>query len=124
VTSGPDLSVEVNGLKLPNPFVIGSGAPNSTGLAISSCLRPDEMRAIKPQHCQQLLALCASRCLLEVAALEISSTVLSSTHRTQTVVLQNGSDQVSPTGCTTCRAVMMLSWRGGHKCFTEPSFNL
>ena len=26
VTSGPDLSIEVNGLKLPNPFVIGSGA--------------------------------------------------------------------------------------------------
>ena len=25
VTSGPDLSVEVNGLKLPNPFVIASG---------------------------------------------------------------------------------------------------
>lgn len=26
VTSGPDLSVEVDGLRLPNPFVIGSGA--------------------------------------------------------------------------------------------------
>ncbi len=25
VTSGPDLSVEVNGMRLPNPFVIGSG---------------------------------------------------------------------------------------------------
>lgn len=33
VTSGPDLSVEVNGMKLPNPFVIGSGPPgtNYTG---------------------------------------------------------------------------------------------
>lgn len=29
VTSGPDLSVEVNGLKLPNPFVIGSGPPGA-----------------------------------------------------------------------------------------------
>jgi dihydropyrimidine dehydrogenase (NADP+) len=29
VTSGPDLSVEVNGLKLPNPFVIGSGPPGT-----------------------------------------------------------------------------------------------
>jgi hypothetical protein len=27
VTSGPDLSVTVNGLKLPNPFVIASGPP-------------------------------------------------------------------------------------------------
>lgn len=27
VTSGPDLSVVVNGIKFPNPFVIGSGAP-------------------------------------------------------------------------------------------------
>lgn len=25
--SGPDLSITVNGLKLPNPFVIGSGPP-------------------------------------------------------------------------------------------------
>jgi hypothetical protein len=25
--TGPDLSVEVNGLLLPNPFVIGSGPP-------------------------------------------------------------------------------------------------
>lgn len=30
-TSGPDLSVEVNGLHLPNPFVIGSGAAAPTG---------------------------------------------------------------------------------------------
>eukprot|EP00798_Chlamydomonas_sp_ICE-L_P012666 gene12666-15898_t len=29
VTSGPDLSVTVNGLKLPNPFVIGSGPPGT-----------------------------------------------------------------------------------------------
>ncbi|WIA09895.1 hypothetical protein OEZ85_010109 [Tetradesmus obliquus] len=29
VTEGPDLSVEVNGLKLPNPFVIGSGPPGT-----------------------------------------------------------------------------------------------
>mmetsp|Transcript_10131 Transcript_10131/g.13822 ORF Transcript_10131/g.13822 Transcript_10131/m.13822 type:complete len:447 (-) Transcript_10131:101-1441(-) len=29
VTSGPDLSVEVDGLKLPNPFVIGSGPPGT-----------------------------------------------------------------------------------------------
>ena len=26
VTSGPDLSVQLHGMKLPNPFVIGSGA--------------------------------------------------------------------------------------------------
>ena len=26
---GPDLSVTVNGLKLPNPFVIGSGPPGT-----------------------------------------------------------------------------------------------
>ncbi|GLI69152.1 hypothetical protein VaNZ11_013709 [Volvox africanus] len=29
VTSGPDLSVEVNGMKLPNPFIIGSGPPGT-----------------------------------------------------------------------------------------------
>lgn len=29
VTSGPNLAVEVNGLKLPNPFVIGSGPPGT-----------------------------------------------------------------------------------------------
>lgn len=29
VTSGPDLSVVVNGLTLPNPFVIGSGPPGT-----------------------------------------------------------------------------------------------
>lgn len=29
VTSGPSLAVEVNGLKLPNPFVIGSGPPGT-----------------------------------------------------------------------------------------------
>ena len=29
VTSGPDLSVTVNGLMLPNPFVIGSGPPGT-----------------------------------------------------------------------------------------------
>ena len=29
VVSGPDLSVEVNGLRLPNPFVIGSGPPGT-----------------------------------------------------------------------------------------------
>lgn len=29
VVDGPDLSVEVNGLKLPNPFVIGSGPPGT-----------------------------------------------------------------------------------------------
>lgn len=27
VTSGPDLSVVANGMKLPNPFIIGSGPP-------------------------------------------------------------------------------------------------
>jgi dihydropyrimidine dehydrogenase (NADP+) len=27
--AGPDLSVQVNGLKLPNPFVIGSGPPGT-----------------------------------------------------------------------------------------------
>jgi hypothetical protein len=29
VAAGPDLSVQVNGLKLPNPFVIGSGPPGT-----------------------------------------------------------------------------------------------
>ena len=29
VASGPDLSVVVNGLRLPNPFVIGSGPPGT-----------------------------------------------------------------------------------------------
>lgn len=29
VTSGPDLSIEVNGLNFPNPFVIGSGPPGT-----------------------------------------------------------------------------------------------
>lgn len=29
VTEGPDLSVVVNGMKLPNPFVIGSGPPGT-----------------------------------------------------------------------------------------------
>lgn len=29
VASGPDLSVVVDGLKLPNPFVIGSGPPGT-----------------------------------------------------------------------------------------------
>ena len=29
VTSGPDLSVDVNGMKMPNPFVIGSGPPGT-----------------------------------------------------------------------------------------------
>jgi dihydropyrimidine dehydrogenase (NADP+) len=29
VTEGPDLSVTVNGLKMPNPFVIGSGPPGT-----------------------------------------------------------------------------------------------
>eukprot|EP00241_Pyramimonas_parkeae_P006131 CAMPEP_0114244966 /NCGR_PEP_ID=MMETSP0058-20121206/11631_1 /TAXON_ID=36894 /ORGANISM="Pyramimonas parkeae, CCMP726" /LENGTH=398 /DNA_ID=CAMNT_0001357961 /DNA_START=386 /DNA_END=1582 /DNA_ORIENTATION=+ len=29
VTSGPDLSVEVDGLRMPNPFVIGSGPPGT-----------------------------------------------------------------------------------------------
>jgi hypothetical protein len=29
VTEGPDLSVTVNGMKLPNPFVIGSGPPGT-----------------------------------------------------------------------------------------------
>lgn len=33
VTSGPDLSVEVNGLRLPNPFVIGSGAQGAASAA-------------------------------------------------------------------------------------------
>lgn len=28
-TFGPDLSVEINGLRLPNPFVIGSGPPGT-----------------------------------------------------------------------------------------------
>lgn len=34
MTSGPDLSVEVNGLKLPNPFVIGSGPPGAQPLLL------------------------------------------------------------------------------------------
>jgi hypothetical protein len=29
IAAGPDLSVQVNGLKLPNPFVIGSGPPGT-----------------------------------------------------------------------------------------------
>lgn len=29
VTSGPSLAVEINGLKMPNPFVIGSGPPGT-----------------------------------------------------------------------------------------------
>jgi dihydropyrimidine dehydrogenase (NADP+) len=29
VTEGPDLSVTVNGMKMPNPFVIGSGPPGT-----------------------------------------------------------------------------------------------
>jgi dihydropyrimidine dehydrogenase (NADP+) len=29
VTSGPSLAVEVDGLKMPNPFVIGSGPPGT-----------------------------------------------------------------------------------------------
>eukprot|EP00891_Asterochloris_glomerata_P005647 jgi/Astpho2/5647/Aster-02895 len=29
VTSGPDLSVQLHGMKLPNPFVIGSGPPGT-----------------------------------------------------------------------------------------------
>lgn len=28
-SAGPDLSIEVNGLKFPNPFVIGSGPPGT-----------------------------------------------------------------------------------------------
>lgn len=34
VASGPSLAVEVNGLQLPNPFVIGSGPPG-TNYAVS-----------------------------------------------------------------------------------------
>lgn len=29
MTSGPSLAVEVNSLRLPNPFVIGSGPPGT-----------------------------------------------------------------------------------------------
>ena len=29
VTTGPDLSVTVDGMTLPNPFVIGSGPPGT-----------------------------------------------------------------------------------------------
>jgi hypothetical protein len=29
VTEGPDLSVTVNGMRLPNPFIIGSGPPGT-----------------------------------------------------------------------------------------------
>jgi dihydropyrimidine dehydrogenase (NADP+) len=29
VTSGPDLSVTVDGIHFPNPFVIGSGPPGT-----------------------------------------------------------------------------------------------
>ena len=29
VLSGPDLSVTVNGIRFPNPFVIGSGPPGT-----------------------------------------------------------------------------------------------
>ena len=43
VTSGPDLSVVVDGLKMPNPFVIGSGtlqlAPLPSLLAMSAAAR-------------------------------------------------------------------------------------
>jgi dihydropyrimidine dehydrogenase (NADP+) len=40
VTSGPDLSVVVNGVKFPNPFVIGSGPPGTNyqaGLRVGAC---------------------------------------------------------------------------------------
>jgi hypothetical protein len=39
-TSGPSLAVTVNGLQLPNPFVIGSGPPGYVRggwLAVSGC---------------------------------------------------------------------------------------
>lgn len=39
VTSGPDLSVEVNGLRLPNPFVIGSGPPGTNYQVRCACVR-------------------------------------------------------------------------------------
>lgn len=50
VTSGPDLSVEVNGLRLPNPFVIGSGAPRN---CLGSCFCASNV-----VRCQ-MVALCA-----------------------------------------------------------------
>jgi len=53
VTSGPDLSVEVNGLKLPNPFVIGSGAPHRHWLPVPFSSLADEMRASSSSHCEQ-----------------------------------------------------------------------
>ena len=39
VVSGPSLAVEVNGLKMPNPFVIGSGPPG-TNYQASAAHRP------------------------------------------------------------------------------------
>jgi hypothetical protein len=39
VTSGPDLSVEVNGLRLPNPFVIGSGEQGGGSASGSASLQ-------------------------------------------------------------------------------------
>lgn len=43
VTSGPDLSITVDGVRYPNPFVIGSGPPGvhmPAGI-LRSALRPD-----------------------------------------------------------------------------------
>jgi hypothetical protein len=39
VTSGPDLSVVVNGIRFPNPFVIGSGPPGTNYQARGSVVR-------------------------------------------------------------------------------------
>jgi hypothetical protein len=36
VTEGPDLSVTVNGMRMPNPFVIGSGPPG-TNYQVRAC---------------------------------------------------------------------------------------
>jgi hypothetical protein len=58
VTSGPDLSVEVNGLKLPNPFVIASGAPRPSWffaalpVTCTAFNREIHYRGMTLDHCQ------------------------------------------------------------------------
>ena len=38
VVDGPDLSVEVNGIKFPNPYVIGSGPPGTNYAVMKKAL--------------------------------------------------------------------------------------
>ena len=46
-SSGPDLTVKLNGLTMPNPFVIGSGESNSTYLNHADIhQKPDWMSGI------------------------------------------------------------------------------